>query len=101
MYGSGETVTSVAKDPNKAAEWFQKAAAQGYPKAQFELGKMHLTGEGVKKDCHKAVEWYQKAAAQGLAQAQTSSDGCIKMVGRGKGWCIGLCMAQSCCCTGQ
>ncbi len=71
MYGSGEAVTSVAKDPIKAAEWY-KAADQGYPKAQFEFGTIHLTGEGVTKDTAKAVEWYQKAAAQGLAQAQTS-----------------------------
>ncbi len=59
-YGRG-----IQKDDVKAFEWYSKAAAQGDPSAQFNLGLMYLNGQGVQKDDIKAFEWYSKAAAQG------------------------------------
>ena len=38
--------------------------------AQFSLGCMYDTGEGVRQDYRKAREWYTKAAVQGHASAQ-------------------------------
>jgi len=38
--------------------------------AQFNLGMIYDTGEGVTKDAAEAVKWYRKAADQGLAAAQ-------------------------------
>ena len=67
MYADGE---GVAKDAAKAVEWYQKAAAQGVPPAQYGLGKAYYYGDGVAKDAAKAVEWWQKAAAHGQAEAQ-------------------------------
>ena len=49
---------------------FEFAAEQGYPKAQYRLGRMYAKGQGVKKDYIKAVFWYEKAAAQGHAKSQ-------------------------------
>jgi TPR repeat protein len=66
-YATGK---GVPKDAAKAAEWFQKAAAQGHAAAQSNLGWMYASGDGVRKDAAKAVEWSQKAAAQGHADAQ-------------------------------
>ena len=68
-YATGK---GVPKDAAKAAEWFQKAAAQGHAAAQYKLGRMYFRGEGLSKDATKAVEWYQKAAAQGDAAAQNN-----------------------------
>jgi TPR repeat protein len=60
----------VAKDLSEAANWFRKAADQGYPDAQFHLGNSCLNGEGVAKNTSEAVRWYRKAAEQGHAYAQ-------------------------------
>lgn len=52
-----------------AAE-LQKLAEQGSAVAQYNLGIMYITGEGVLKDYAKAFQWYQKAAEQGHVEAQ-------------------------------
>jgi Sel1 repeat len=53
------------KDEKAAFDWYSRAAAQGYAKAQDNLGFMYATGEGVKKDDVAAFQWFQKAALQG------------------------------------
>jgi TPR repeat protein len=67
MYYAGE---GVAEDMAKAAEWFEKAAAQDHPDAQSKLGWMYAGGEYIPKEATKIVEWNQIAAAQGDARAQ-------------------------------
>ena len=61
-------------EPNlsKSAEWFQKAAMLGHPKAQYQLGLYHQFGIGVEKDGLKAVDWYQKSAAQDNIEAMAN-----------------------------
>ena len=54
----------------KAVEWYQKAAEQGLPEAQFFLGIMYGNGSGVAQSDDKAFEWIQKAAAQGYKDAK-------------------------------
>ncbi len=44
-------------------------AEQGDAEAQFNLGYMYRTGEGVPQDDKTAVEWYTLAAEQGLDEA--------------------------------
>ena len=53
-----------------AARWYRMAAEQGTAGAQFNLGFMYYTGEGVLKDDAEAVRWYRMAAEQGDAGAQ-------------------------------
>jgi TPR repeat protein len=55
---------------SNAAKWYRKAAEQGDADAQFNLGDMSNTGEGVTKDRSEARKWYRKAANQGQADAQ-------------------------------
>ena len=38
------------KDEKKAVEWYEKAAAQGYASAQYNLGVCYEDGQGVAKD---------------------------------------------------
>lgn len=45
-------------------------AAQGDATAQYHLGWLYYTGEGVPQDYTKARQWLEKAAAQGDAKAQ-------------------------------
>lgn len=59
------------KKPQKAAEWWQLAAEQGDPEAQFNLSLAYSNGLGVAKDAELAVSWLVKAAEQGVANAQS------------------------------
>ena len=60
----------VAQDYVEAANWFRKAAEQGYADAQFNLGVCYENGDGVTKDLAEAIKWYHKAAVQGDVGAQ-------------------------------
>ncbi|XP_027697784.1 death ligand signal enhancer isoform X2 [Vombatus ursinus] len=53
-----------------AYSYFQKAADQGYSKAQFNVGLCHEHGKGTQKDISKAVFYYQLAAQKGHQMAQ-------------------------------
>ena len=47
-------------------------AETGDAAAQFNLGRLHVTGSGVPQDDHEAARWYRLAAEQGYAPAQHS-----------------------------
>jgi hypothetical protein len=67
MYTSG---LGVAKNDEEAVSWYRKAAEQGLPEAQFELGTLYSVGRGVTRDSAEAIFWYRRAAAQGHPDAQ-------------------------------
>jgi uncharacterized protein len=58
------------RDPAEAARWFQVAAENGAPEAQYNLGLMHYRGEGVPRQLHDALRWMRQAAANGHVPAQ-------------------------------
>jgi TPR repeat protein len=60
----------VSQDYAQAVQWYQKAADQSHPLAQFNLGIMYAAGQGVPCDEAKSMGWMQKAADQGDAGAQ-------------------------------
>jgi uncharacterized protein len=66
LYYSGQ---GVRCDRQKAAEWFRKAAEQGYAAAESNLGYLFESGEGVPVNYPEAYKWYQLAAARGYAPA--------------------------------
>ena len=45
-------------------------AEQGNAEAQFLIGHMYRTGQGVTKDHTEAVTWYRLAAEQGISDAE-------------------------------
>lgn len=60
----------VRIDLRQAAHWFQLAAQQGDPTAQFELGSLYQDGEGgLPRDDRRAIELLTQSAAQGLEGA--------------------------------
>lgn len=60
------------KDYVQAEHWYRKAAEQGHPLAQYNMGVMYYNGYGVAKDYTQAVSWYQKAAKQQHSLAQNN-----------------------------
>ena len=52
-------------------EW-RPLAEQGDADAQYNLGVMHDTGQGVPQDYKTAVKWFRLAAEQGNAAAQNN-----------------------------
>ncbi|HEY3326356.1 MAG TPA: tetratricopeptide repeat protein [Novimethylophilus sp.] len=60
----------IQKATGQVADQYRKAAEQGEAQAQFNLGWMYYTGQGVTQDYRQAADWYHKAAEQGLSIAQ-------------------------------
>ncbi len=60
----------VTQNQEEAVGWYRRAAEQGYPGAQFNMGSCYQLGEGVKEDKGQAVYWYRRAAIQGDADSQ-------------------------------
>jgi len=58
------------KNKTKAAKLFRKSAEQGHASAQFNLGVMYETGQGVPEDKAEATKWIRKAAEQGDEDAK-------------------------------
>ena len=55
----------VEQDYAKAVNWYQRAADQNHPEAQYKLGAMYANGIGVEKNIDRAISWYSAAAGQG------------------------------------
>lgn len=53
-------------------EELEKKALAGDVKAQFKLGSMYDTGNGVERNRNNAEKWYLLAAKNGYAEAQNS-----------------------------
>ncbi|XP_049642871.1 death ligand signal enhancer isoform X2 [Suncus etruscus] len=64
-------------DTAAAFSYFQKAAEQGYSKAQYNVGLCHEHGRGTPQDIHKAALFYQLAASQGHRLAQYRYARCL------------------------
>lgn len=48
----------MAKDPQRARQLYQQAAAAGDAKAQMNLGRMSLEGIGAQTDFIEAYKWF-------------------------------------------
>src|SRR5271170_607592 len=59
----------VPRDVSEAARWYEKAAADGDPVAQNQIGYFYQAGIGVPRDPVRAAHWYQLASASGLGEA--------------------------------
>ncbi|MBL8513022.1 MAG: sel1 repeat family protein [Betaproteobacteria bacterium] len=64
--------TLEATFPERASEiaqWYQRAADQGFAMSQNNLANLYLTGRGVEKNLKRAVEFSRAAAEQGIGNA--------------------------------
>ena len=68
MYDYGQ---GVEKDPNKALDWYIKAASQGQPGGvQYLIGAKYFRGDGTRQDYAEAAKWWEMAADGGQVEAQ-------------------------------
>lgn len=65
MLGRG----GIAKDAKTALAWFSKAAVQGYPDGEFNIGLMEVQGLLGTPDWTDAITHFRAAAKQGHATA--------------------------------
>eukprot|EP00729_Bicosta_minor_P032464 gene32464-biopygen20866 len=66
---------SVSDEENFKRLWkvvHDRSAGRHTPAAQYSLGVMYDTGEGVKQDHVEAAKWYRKSAEAGNAHAQNN-----------------------------
>jgi TPR repeat protein len=69
-YRRGIPDSPVKIDLTQARQlYFQAASAFGIPEAQFQLGRMMLTGEGGSVSVHQAKKWLNRARNNGHAGA--------------------------------
>lgn len=66
LNGSG----GLARDPARAAYWFEQAAIRGNAYAEARLGDLYAQGLGVPENQTVAFDWRIKAARRGDAEAQ-------------------------------
>jgi len=72
----------VQGDQQQAFRLFKRLARQGHVQAQYQLGLLYLSGEGVEQDQVQGIEWLKQAAQSGDYLA-TNELGQIYMTGRG------------------
>ncbi|MDC7676988.1 tetratricopeptide repeat protein [Asticcacaulis machinosus] len=61
----------VAKDYNKARDWFEKAAANGMGISASYVANMYFDGIGVVQSYEMAKRWHIKAAENGFRESFT------------------------------
>ena len=61
---------AISRNSVEAAKWFTEAAALGNRDAQYSLGRMYSSGQGVVQDQAEALRWYKLSAEQGHSSAQ-------------------------------
>lgn len=68
---TGQTATFRSQmDNEQALKWLSKAASQGFPMAQVEIGEMYYRGHGVMRDIDQAIAWTELAARVDYPRAQ-------------------------------
>lgn len=75
QYNLGGHLVLHAQDRSQLEEgvrWLTKSADQGDGGAQFFLGNLYFTGEGVERDEEQARTLWRQAAASGHAQARAA-----------------------------
>lgn len=60
----------IEPDMDKARQWFEAAARQNHPGAQYRLGELYRRGESVEQNFEKALTLLMKAAEQGHPSAE-------------------------------
>ena len=72
----------VSENDIEAVKWYRKAAEQGLPVAQHNLGMMYYNGEGVEEDEVEAYAWFLLAKARGYKGADRIIETLEERLGR-------------------
>ena len=60
-----ETGQIVARDPDQALEWYERAAGQDDPLAEWLVGRLIYSGAVPPRDLNNASRWLEKSSAHG------------------------------------
>ncbi len=60
----------VPENPERAADWFRRAAEHDMASAGYMLGLIYGSGKGLPKDLDLAAHWHRQAAEHGNHYAQ-------------------------------
>jgi hypothetical protein len=90
-YERGDSAVPI--DLTNAFRWFDRAARQNHPQAQFRVAYMLYRGEGTEANSRKAFELMEKLAARGFIRAQyylglmyETGAGSAKDAGQAQAW---------------
>jgi hypothetical protein len=61
---------SLASNYKEAFKWISNSAQQGNSDAQYLLGALYYSGQGVPVNNQQATKWWLKSAEQGHSSAQ-------------------------------
>jgi len=72
VWNKYQSATKYLKEQNyrMALEKLEPLAESGYPRAQYQLGRLYASGKGVIRDVMQAGYWYELAAHRGNEHAQ-------------------------------
>ena len=65
--------------PVEGVKWLRRAAGQGHPGGQLNLGVAYALGKGVRRNWVQAHMWFNLAAIEGEERAM---DYCVKIARR-------------------
>lgn len=51
----------VERDPERAHDWYLRAATGGFPRAQYKVAEMYESGDGIRADLPRAHFWFSMA----------------------------------------
>jgi hypothetical protein len=63
LYATGDW--TGPKDSARAVYWYRLAAERGHDDAQYNLGFMHILGDGTEANVNEGLRWIHRAAMQG------------------------------------
>ena len=80
----------------KAIDWYERSAAEGYLPALYRLGRCYQSGKGISQNEEKALAYFEEAASQGhiFAKGQLMRRRLVQDYGRMLGsffykfWCF-------------
>ncbi len=70
VYREPQSSAFLRNHPEKAFEFYTRAAACGHLQGIYDLGFCYLVGKGTESDLKKAAEHFERAATQGHVAAQ-------------------------------
>ena len=70
MANQYRTGHGVKANPQRAFEYYKRAARMGLAEAQFQLASMYLESDAIRQSEEKALKWLELAAEQGHTDAR-------------------------------
>lgn len=64
-----EAMKKYKRDLSRSVDGYRKAAEGNVAAAQYMLGRLHASGEGVVRDMNQSLQYYKQAAEQGVVES--------------------------------